>query len=122
MSRTPSKTVRLSSANGAARRMVVEQLVDVPRVHRRHRDDLLRENVERIARIAGGLDGAVVHRLRDRRAGEEVAAKLRKDDAFADGVDVVAAAADALQPARDRRRRLDLDDEIDGAHVDAELE
>ena len=34
----------------------------------------------------------------------------------------MAAAADALQPARDRRRRLDLDDEIDRAHVDAELE
>ena len=34
----------------------------------------------------------------------------------------MAAAADALQAARDRRRRLDLDDEIDGAHVDAELE
>ena len=34
----------------------------------------------------------------------------------------VAGAADALHAARDRRRRLDLDDEIDGAHVDAELE
>jgi hypothetical protein len=27
-----------------------------------------------------------------------------------------------LQAARDRLRRLDLDDEVDGAHVDAELE
>ena len=33
-----------------------------------------------------------------------------------------AGAADALQPARDRLRRLDLDHEVDGAHVDAELE
>ena len=31
-------------------------------------------------------------------------------------------AADALQPARDRLRRLDLDHEVDRAHVDAELE
>ena len=30
--------------------------------------------------------------------------------------------ADALQAARHARRRLDLDDEVDGAHVDAELE
>ena len=29
---------------------------------------------------------------------------------------------DPLQPARDRLRRLDLHDEVDGAHVDAELE
>ena len=36
--------------------------------------------------------------------------------------DAVAGAADALQPARDRLRRLDLEHEVDGAHVDAELE
>ena len=36
--------------------------------------------------------------------------------------DGVPGSPDALHPARDRRRRLDLDDEIDGAHVDAELE
>ena len=34
----------------------------------------------------------------------------------------VSGAADALQPACHRRRRLDLDHEIDRAHVDAELE
>ncbi len=55
-------------------------------------------------------------------ARDEIAAKLREDDALAHGVDPVTAAADALEPAGDRRRRLDLDDEIDRAHVDAELE
>ena len=35
---------------------------------------------------------------------------------------LVAGAADPLEPARDRLRRLDLDHEVDGAHVDAELE
>ena len=34
----------------------------------------------------------------------------------------MAGAADALQPARDRLRALDLDHEVDGAHVDPELE
>ena len=34
----------------------------------------------------------------------------------------MAGAADALQPARDGLRRLDLHDEVDRAHVDAELE
>ena len=99
-----------------------EKVVDVPLVHRRHRDDLLRDDVERVARIARGLDGAVVHRLGDGRARDEVAAELREDDAFADGVRLVPAAADALQAARHRRRRFDLHDEVDGAHVDAELE
>ncbi len=40
----------------------------------------------------------------------------------ADRVDLMSRAADALQPARHRRRRFDLHDQIDGAHVDAELE
>jgi hypothetical protein len=34
----------------------------------------------------------------------------------------VAGTADPLQPARDRLRRLDLDHEVDRAHVDPELE
>jgi hypothetical protein len=34
----------------------------------------------------------------------------------------MAGAADPLQPARHRLGRLDLDDEVDGAHVDPELE
>ena len=122
MSSTPSNTVRLSSANGAARRIAREQLVDVPVVHRRHRHDLLRDDVERVAGIAGRFDRAVVHRLRDGGAGDQIAAELREDDAFADGVRLVAAAADALQAAGDRRRRLDLHDQVDRAHVDAELE
>ena len=99
-----------------------EQLVDVPVVHRRHRHDLLGDDVERVARIARRLDGAVVHRLGDRRARDEVAAELRKDDAFADRVRPGGRRGRCAAAARDRRRRLDLHDQIDGAHVDAELE
>ena len=47
---------------------------------------------------------------------------LREDHAAGDRADLVAGAADALQPGGDRRRRLDLDDQVDGAHVDAQLE
>ena len=42
--------------------------------------------------------------------------------ALADLAHAVAGAADALQPARDRARRLDQQHEVDRAHVDAELE
>ena len=50
------------------------------------------------------------------------AAELREDPTLRDRVQVVPGATDALQPSRDRLRALDLDDEVDRAHVDAELE
>ena len=61
-------------------------------------------------------------RLRHDRGLEQVAAVLRVDRAPARLADRVAGPADALQATGHRARRLDLDDEIDGAHVDAELE
>ncbi len=85
-------------------------------------NQLLAEDVEGVAREAGGLDVALVHGAGDGGAGDEVGAVLGKENAFADGVDRVAGAADALHAAGDRRRRFDLDDEIDGAHVDAKFE
>jgi hypothetical protein len=99
-----------------------EEVVHVPRVEPGDGDELLRQDVERVARIARGLDLALVHRPRDGGARHEVAAKLGKDHALAGGTHLVAGAPDALQAAGDRGRRLDLHHEIDGAHVDAELE
>ncbi len=85
-------------------------------------DDLLGEDVERVAQEAGGLDVALVHGAGDGGAGDEVGAVLGEDDAVRGSADLVAGAADALHAAGDRGRRFDLDDEVDGAHVDAELE
>jgi hypothetical protein len=99
-----------------------EQIVDLPLVHRRHRDDLLRRDVERVSRIARRFHRPVVHGPGDGGAGDEIAAELREDHPFADRTDVMSSAPDALQAARDRRRRFDLDDEIDRAHVDPELQ
>ena len=53
---------------------------------------------------------------------EQVHAELGEDPALARVADLVAGAPDALQAARHRLRRLDLEHEVDGAHVDAELE
>src|SRR4029453_17614606 len=55
-------------------------------------------------------------------ARHEIPAILRDDDPPARLIDRVARPADPLHAARDRRRRLDLDDEIDRPHVDPELE
>src|SRR5207249_6407670 len=88
----------------------------------RHRDDLLRDDVERIAWVAERLHRAGLHALGDRGAREQVAAIFGDDDAGRGLVDAVAGAADALHPARDRGGRFHLDDEVDRPHVDAELE
>ncbi len=85
-------------------------------------DDLLGEDVERVAQEAGVLDLAVDHPPGDDRRLEQVAAVLGVDRAPARLADLVAGTADPLQAAGDGARRLDLDDEVDGAHVDAELE
>ena len=63
-----------------------------------------------------------MHPPGDDRALEQVAAELGEDPPAADLVDAVAGAPDALQPAGDRLGRLDLQDQVDGAHVDAQLE
>jgi hypothetical protein len=100
----------------------VEQLVDVPVVERAHR----RRSAGR-ARRAGcagypqRLDLAGPHALDDHGGLHEVAAVLGEQHA--------ALTAPTWWPARPtaaarwpRRRRLDLDHEVDRAHVDAELE
>ena len=99
-----------------------QQVVDGPAIHDGHRDDLLGQHVQRVARDRGRLDQALPHALGDDRALEEVATILREDHAAAHLVDAVPGAAHALQPAGDRGRRFDLDHEVDRAHVDPELE
>ncbi len=97
-------------------------LVDVPLVEGGHRDEVLGEHVERVLRDHRLLDLAGAHAAGDDRALEQVGAELGEDAAFGDLAEAVAGAADPLQAAGDRLRRLDLDDQVDGAHVDAQLE
>src|SRR5207253_9816829 len=80
-----------------------EQIVDAPFIHRRHGDDVLSDDVERVARVVSGFDGAVVHRFGDGRARHEIATEFRKHHTLTDGVDLVSASANPLQSARDRR-------------------
>ncbi len=98
------------------------EVVDGPRVHRAHRHELLGEHVERVARVAGLLDLAGEHALGHHRGLQEVAAELREDLPAARLAHLVPGAPDALQPARHGTGRLDLDHEVHGAHVDAELQ
>ena len=68
------------------------------------------------------LDLAGEHALDDDGGLHEVAAELREEHTPADRPDLVAGTAHALQAGGDRGRRLDLHHEVDGPHVDAELE
>ena len=72
--------------------------------------------------MVGLLDRALAHRLRDHGALEQVGAELREDPPLRRRAQLVAGPADPLESARHRLRALDLGDEIDGAHVDPELE
>src|SRR5439155_1701126 len=84
----------------------------------RFEDHLLVE----LADAALALLRAREHAFGDRRAREQITAVFRDDHAGRRLVDAVAGTSDPLHSARDRRRRLDLYDQIDRAHVDAELE
>ncbi len=100
----------------------VEPLLDVDRLEGRHRDGLLGEDVERIGRYVEAFDQPLLHARRGDGRAEQVLPRGRERHALGDLADLVAGPADALQPAGDRRRRGDLDDEVDRAHVDAQLE
>ena len=97
-------------------------LVDLPLVEGGHRDQLLGEHVERVLRDHRLLDRPFAHALGDDRALEQVGAELGEDAAARDLAKGVAGAADPLQPAAYRLRRLDLDHQIDRAHVDSQLQ
>ena len=86
------------------------------------RDDLLGEDVERVPRDTRLLDLPVSHRPRDDCTLEKIGPILREDPPLRDRVQVVPRATDALEAPGDRLRALDLDHEVDRAHVDAELE
>ena len=83
--------------------------------------------VESIARPDGARRGPraffdLLHAGHDGGRLEQVGPVLGEDLALAGLADLVAGAADALEAPADRTGGLDLDDQVDRAHVDAELE
>ena len=90
--------------------------------HREHGNDLLGEDVQGIAGDAQCLDLSGEHALGHDGARDEVAPELGEDDSPTGGADLMAGASDPLQSGGDARRGLDLDDDVDRAHVDAEFE
>ncbi len=85
-------------------------------------DDLLGEHVERVPRDDRLLDRAGLHPLDDDGRLEQVGPVLREDPAARDGAELVARTPDALEAAATDFGDSTWIDEVDRAHVDAELE
>ena len=98
------------------------RVIDQPAVQRAHRHQLLGQHVERVARHPGLLDLAGQHPLHHHRRLQQVAPVLGEHDALGRLADGVAGAADPLDAAGNAPRRLHLDDQVDRAHVDAQLQ
>ena len=111
-----------SEANGRGAADQGQQLVHVPGVHGRHGDELLGEHVQRVRGHPQRLDGPLAHPLGDHRRLHQVAAVLGEDHTGGDRAHLVPGPAHPLQPGGDRGRRLDLDDQVHRAHVDAQLQ
>ena len=99
-----------------------EQVVHGPAVHHGHRHELLGEDVERVARdrVVSMAPSCIrrvttAHSSRSPRYFGKMTPLLGRPD-------LVPGPPDPLEAAGDARRALDLDDEVDRAHVDAELE
>ena len=88
----------------------------------RGRDGLLGEDVQGIGHQHGALNGAGAHALGGDDGVDELGALDRVDGAAGPAADAVVGAAHALQAAGDRGRGRDLEDNVDGAHVNTELE
>ncbi|MBW2397035.1 MAG: hypothetical protein JRG95_22530, partial [Deltaproteobacteria bacterium] len=82
------------------------QRLDLPRIHRRHRHDLLGEHIEGIARNAKGLHFAAAHARCNDRGLEQIAAMFGEHSSLARNTDLVARAANPLEAPRYRTWRL----------------
>ncbi len=96
--------------------------VDPPRPLRAESHHLLREHVQRTRRDLHALNLAFEHPLGDDGALEQIPLELGKEDSPAPLAHGVPRSADSLQAARDRSRRFHQNHEIDGPHIDPELE
>lgn len=84
--------------------------------------DMLREHVERRMRHDECIELAAPRAVDERRALDQIVARIRKEPALGRCAHLVPRAAHALQECGDAARRAELADELYIADVDAELE
>ena len=111
---------QLAEAVGPADQRV--HVVGLLLLDRHHGDDLLGQHVERVASSATSSIAPGPHPLHHHRGLDQIAAVVGEEHPARGRADLVAGPADPLQSTGHRRRRLDLDDDVDRAHVDAQLQ
>ncbi len=99
-----------------------QQVVHLPAVQGDHRHQLLGQYVQGVGRDPQRLDGSGAHPLGDHGRLHQIAPVLREDDPGGDRAHLVPGTADPLQSGSDRRRGLHLDHQVDGPHVDPQLQ
>src|SRR5436190_18887603 len=99
-----------------------EEPLLVPGLADAGRDDLLRQDVERLAWLRGSIELAAANRMQQCRRADQLVLRERKDTSFGSAAERVTAAADALKEDGDRGRDAGLEHQIDVPHVDPELE
>jgi len=99
-----------------------EELVFLPVAGGAGGDDLLREDVEGRLRRDHAVEITALDRREQRRALDELVPARGVEPALGEATALVAGAPHPLEEGRDRARRADLAHELDGPHVDAELE
>ena len=98
------------------------RLLDGSRFRCGHRDQDLRQHVERVRDGHERLDIACLHRVGDGGGLQEVPRVGRKQRPPARVADIVASASDALQRRGERRRRLHQHDFVQIADIDPHLQ
>ena len=113
----------LPAEAGVGRRVAeqLQQLLAGPGLHGHRADDVLGHHVQSVARHARGLQGALVHAPGHHGALHQVFAVERHDAPLAGLVQQVAGAAHPLQAGGHRPGRVELQHQVNGPHVDAEL-
>ena len=87
----------------------------------RHRDDLLRQDIERRGGDLRAVQAPRANRPHQCRAFDQFVARRGKQTPFRHSSHPVPGAADALQRHGDRARRADLANQVDRPHIDAQL-
>ena len=99
-----------------------EQLVRVPGLRGDGADDVLCDHVEAVLRDARSVEVALHDRAHGDSALDEVVAVQRDQPPLAGGVQQVSGAPDALQAGGHGLGGVELDDRVDEAHIDAQLQ
>ncbi|HZW72155.1 MAG TPA: hypothetical protein VFF43_01355, partial [Caldimonas sp.] len=104
---------------GCGRAYELEKRILIPLLGGALGDELLREDVARVADRLKFVHRARTDRFDDRRAFHKLVAGRREKYALRPRADPMPRASDTLERDGDRSRRPDLDDEVDRADVDA---